>query len=193
MKFDDNPIDEETRQRLESHGIWIGSKAPKLTREQALVLIGQAIFDNFVTEFSRLWKKDLFRNCQIRDFEATQEDWRSWLGDDYHATKKCKEVDRKMDEDTQTRLDEYLGLLEDIKEKTRDEKTALALLQEISKDRRTEQIRIERDTRNGGRNGDMATDRQKSFLKKLGIDFAQDITKKQASFLIDHELGKIEE
>jgi hypothetical protein len=102
-------------------------------------------------------------------------------------------VDKKMDEDTQTRLDEYLGLLEDIKEKTRDEKTALALLQEISKDRRTEQIRIERDTRNGGRNGDMATDRQKSFLKKLGIDFAQDITKKPASFLIDHELGKIEE
>jgi hypothetical protein len=102
-----------------------------------------------------------------------------------------------MDEYTQTKLDEYLGLLEDIREKTDDERTAMAILQEISKDRRTEQIRMERETRNnvrnGGRTGDLATDRQKSFLKKLGIEFAKDITKKQASFLIDHELGNLEE
>jgi hypothetical protein len=193
MKYEDKPIDDKTKQRLETLGVWIGSKAPKLTQEQALVLIGQRIFDNFVSEFSRLWKKDLFPHCQVKDFEATEEDWQAWLGSDYQGPMNCKEVDGNMDEYTQTKLDEYLGLLETIRKKTGDERTAMTILQEISKDRRTEQIRMERETRNGGRIGDLATDRQRSFLKKLGIEFANDITKKQASFLIDHELGNLEE
>jgi hypothetical protein len=105
MKFEDKSIDEETNQRLESHGVWIGSKAPKLTQEQALVLIGQRIFDDFVREFSRIWK-ELFPRCRIKDFEATEEDWRAWLGSDYHGPMNCKEVDANMDEYTQAKLDE---------------------------------------------------------------------------------------
>jgi hypothetical protein len=193
MKFDDEPRDDDANRRLMSYGIWIGETTPRLTKDQALTLIGQQIFDNFVREFSMIWK-ELFPLCRIKDFEATEEDWQSWLGSDYHDPMNCKEVDGKMDAYTQSKLDEYLDLLEDIKEKTEDERTAMALLQEISKDRRTEKIRMERETKNSNRNNvDSATDRQKSFLKKLGIEFAKDITKKQASFLIDQELGNLEE
>jgi hypothetical protein len=35
-----------------------------------------------------------------------------------------------------------------------------------------------------------ATDRQKKFMKKLGIDFPETVTKQEASLLIDEELGR---
>jgi hypothetical protein len=98
-------------------------------------------------------------------------------------------VDDKMDSRMKVKLDSYLQLLDEISEKTNDESTAVALLQEISKDRRMERIREEQ----GFKNGDQpATDKQKKFMTRLGIEFTDDITKKQASFLIDTELGKTE-
>jgi len=71
-----------------------------------------------------------------------------------------------------------MGLLEQIKDRTGDERTAVTILQEIARDRRTDRIRTEREGRSNGKNGDPATDRQKSFLKRLGVEFAGDITKK---------------
>jgi len=35
-----------------------------------------------------------------------------------------------------------------------------------------------------------ATDKQKNFMKKLGIEYPETVTKQQASKLIDEELGK---
>ena len=55
-----------------------------------------------------------------------------------------------MDKDTRKRLDGYLELLDEISEKTDDVKTALALLQEVSKDRRMEQISEEQGFQNDG-------------------------------------------
>ena len=94
---------------------------------------------------------------------------------------------KKMDAKMKNRLDAYLELLEEISEKTNDESTAVALLQEISKDRRMEKIREEKDSNNGDQ---PATDKQRKFMSDLNIEFTDDITKKQASFLIDTELGK---
>ena len=92
-----------------------------------------------------------------------------------------------MDTKMKAKLNDYLELLDEISEKTDDESAAVALLQEISKDRRMEKIREEQ----GFKNGDQpATEKQKKFMTRLGIEFADDITKKQASFLIDAELGK---
>ena len=91
-----------------------------------------------------------------------------------------------MENDIQQRLDGYLDLMNVIKEKTGDDRAALVLLQEIARDRRSEQIREEREKRNG----EPATDKQKKFMKKLGIDFPDTVTKKEASILIDEELGK---
>lgn len=87
------------------------------------------------------------------------------------------------------RLGAYLELLEEISEKTDNESTAVALLQEISKDRRMEKIREEQGLKDSDT---LATEKQKKFMNDLGIEFADDITKKQASFLIDTERGKID-
>jgi len=93
-----------------------------------------------------------------------------------------------MDKDTKERLNAYLELLDEIKEKTDNEGTAVALLHEICKDRRMLQIKQEK----AGSNNELATEKQKKFMNRLGIEFTDDITKKQASFLIDGELGKID-
>ena len=92
-----------------------------------------------------------------------------------------------MDSYMQKKLSNYLELLDEISEKTSDERTAMSLLQEISKDRRMEQIREERQANNN----DVVTFKQKRFMKKLGIDFPKEITRKEASVLINEELEKL--
>ena len=100
----------------------------------------------------------------------------------------CKEVDEKMKFDMQSKLDEYLRLLEQIKQKTTDERTAVALLQEISKDRRSAEIREERETKNDdAQDVQPATEKQKQFMKKLGIKFPATVTKQEASLMIDEK------
>lgn len=98
----------------------------------------------------------------------------------------CKEVNENMEQIIQAKLDSYMELLEQIKQKTDDERTAVSLLQEVSKDRRMEAIRDEREAKNSM----PATEKQKKFMKKLGIDFPDTVTKQEASMLIDEELGK---
>lgn len=103
----------------------------------------------------------------------------------------CKEVEEKMKFNMQSKLDEYLRLLEQIKEKTTDERTAVALLQEVSKDRRSAEIREERETKGGDAQEVVpATEKQKQFMKKLGIRFPATVTKQEASMLLDEELAK---
>ena len=111
----------------------------------------------------------------------------------YSYSNTCKEVDEKMQFDMQSKLDEYLRLLEQIKQKTTDERTAVSLLQEVSKDRRSAEIREERETRKSegkkgeGKNNEPATEKQKQFMKKLGIEYPADVTKQYASMLIDEK------
>ena len=90
--------------------------------------------------------------------------------------------------DTQTRkgLDSYVELFAVISEKTDSDAAAIAILQEMSKDRRAEQIRGER----AAQKDDAATPKQKRFMQKLGIDYPEDVSRKEASVLIDEELGK---
>ena len=109
----------------------------------------------------------------------------------YSYSTLCKEVDEKMKFDMQSKLDEYMKLLEQIKLKTSDERTAVALLQEISKDKRSAEIREERETKNGDEKSiEPATEKQKQFMKKLGIKFPATVTKQEASMMIDEERGK---
>lgn len=91
-----------------------------------------------------------------------------------------------MDTETQQRLNGYIALFEVISEKTDSDAVAIAILQEMSKDRRGQQMSGER----ADKNGKPATDRQKGYMRKLGIEFPEDISKAEASALIDEELGK---
>ena len=90
-----------------------------------------------------------------------------------------------MNPNIQGKLEKYLELFQEIRGKVDDERTALTLLQEVSKDRRMEQIKEEREMKNG----EPATTRQLQFMKKLGIEIPPGVTKKQASMLIDEETG----
>jgi len=112
-------------------------------------------------------------------------------GPRYSYSTMCKEVDEKMKFDMQSKLDEYLRLLEQIKQKTQDERTAVALLQEVSKDRRSAEIREERETKKDDtQDSQPATEKQKQFMKKLGIKFPATVTKQEASLMIDEERGR---
>jgi hypothetical protein len=96
-------------------------------------------------------------------------------------------VDEKMDEDIKEKVDGYLWLLEQIKQKTEeDSAVAIALLSEIRKDQRMEEIKEEREARNN----EPATVKQMKFMDDLGIGYPKNVTKKEASALIDEELGK---
>ena len=62
---------------------------------------------------------------------------------------------------------------------------ALAILQELSKDRRMDEIRAERESRE--REG--ATEKQLAYLQSLGVECPEGLTKAEASRMIDHALG----
>ena len=90
-----------------------------------------------------------------------------------------------MDVEMQQKLDSYLVLLKSIKERTEDEQTARVLLSEISKDLRMMQIQQEKNS-----NGNIsATENQIGFLKRLGAEIPEGLTKQQASKLIDATLA----
>ncbi len=62
----------------------------------------------------------------------------------------------------------------------------MALMQEISKDRRMEHIRQEREAQHQK----PATEKQKQFMDDLGIKYPANVTKQEASVLIDEELAR---
>ena len=91
------------------------------------------------------------------------------------------------------RVADYLEALQGIKQKVSDERTAMTILQEVNKDLRMAQIREER---NGGQFEPRvevdypAAGRQRSFLNRLGVKAPANLSKREASALIDEELAK---
>jgi hypothetical protein len=212
MKFKNEPVNEELEAECWHEGIIANYK--KLTREQALVLRGEKMLENLL----KFWKRELFPNCLLKDMAASDEETRKMLGSDkadvddegekceggkaekeeegeecsvqqedtQSCLNNCKGV-MKMEANIQDKLDSYLELFEQIKQKTQgDDKLALSFMTEISKDRRMEEIRQEKEAKNG----EPATEKQKKFMKKLGMDIPKNATKKEASVMIDEELSR---
>lgn len=106
----------------------------------------------------------------------------------------CKEVDEKMDTETQRKLDDYVALYDAISEKMGNDAVAVAIMQELCKDRRSGEIRVERAGKSGEANtNEPATEKQKKFMKKLNIAFPANVTKHEASALLDEELARLGE
>ena len=187
MEVKKQSLERVTMDEYSSHRVRLDDTKPLLTKEEALILISRIMLDQFMETFVSLWQNNFFPHVMTNDYKVTDKDRQCHPEKDYKDSKYCKEVKRKMDKDLKQRLDSYLELLDDISEKTDNESTAVALLQEISKDRRMERIREEQSLKNEDQ---PATEKQKKFMSDLNIEFADDITKKQASFLIDTELGK---
>ena len=91
----------------------------------------------------------------------------------------------------EARIEECLKLLGDIKAKVGDERTALAILQEVKRDIRGERAGEDRKNGNGysasKQSGEYipATGSQVNYLKKLGVEVPKALTKEAASELID--------
>jgi len=81
----------------------------------------------------------------------------------------------------------YVELYNTISEMVQDKDVAIAILQEIGKDRRGKQIaEMQQPPRQ-----QMATGKQISFLKSLGVTFdINTLTKKEASALIEQAKAK---
>jgi hypothetical protein len=99
-------------------------------------------------------------------------------------------VDEKMEKEIiQQKLNDYIALYNEVRERTGgDDRAALTILQEVNKDLRMEQMRAEREA------GSLqpATPAQKRYLKRLKVKVPSDneLTKEQASQLIDEALAK---
>jgi len=75
-------------------------------------------------------------------------------------------------------VSQYIELYDAIQEKAPSEEVAIAILQEMGKDKRSKIF--------AEASGDEpATEKQKNYLKDLGVEFDDSITKKEASDKIE--------
>ena len=91
-------------------------------------------------------------------------------------------------EQIREKADEYLDLLGELKKKTGDERIAMNILQEVNKDLRMAQIREEKSNGNGS--SQFASEKQKQYLQKLGVEAPAGLSKLEASRLIDEAKEK---
>jgi len=97
-----------------------------------------------------------------------------------------------MDERIRQGLGLYVELFDEISEKADNDNVAVAIFQEMCKDRRVEQMKQERNGNGGQKKDELASEKQKNFMKKLNLEFPEGISKKEASILIDEELGRFD-
>ena len=87
-----------------------------------------------------------------------------------------------MEKHIQKSIDQHIELYDAIQEKSPSEEVAIAILQEIGKDKRSQMFAETRD-------GELATEKQKNYLRDLGVEFGDSISKKQASDMIEQSKG----
>ena len=100
---------------------------------------------------------------------------------------------------TASNVDTYVAEFEQIKQLVHDEQVAVVILEQIAKDARTERIAETRNSHgtNGARrngngangNGELATQKQREYLKDLGVKVPKELTKQEASVLIEEATG----
>ena len=77
-------------------------------------------------------------------------------------------------------INAYIELLDEISQRVDNSVEAAAVLLEICKDRRMASIQAE-----NGQKTNLPTDKQLKYLKRLGVEFSDGLTKKEASELIE--------
>lgn len=92
------------------------------------------------------------------------------------------------------RVEHYVQLLDEITERVGDSAVAARVMQEVAKDRRMALIREERghENRSASRNNvdEPATEKQFEYLRDLGMNPPEGLSKDSASKLIDDALAK---
>ena len=83
--------------------------------------------------------------------------------------------------DIQTKIEEYVFLMEQIRDRFGDDTEAIAILQEIGKDIRANNIQQQKSFNSNS----AATEKQIAYMKKLGLTIPEGLTLRQASKMID--------
>ena len=87
----------------------------------------------------------------------------------------------------EAKLQSYIKTYEQIRRQVPDDYTATAILQEMAKDARMQQIRAERMEQ---AETIPATEKQIAYLQRLGVEVPNHLTKEEASQLIDDAVAK---
>ncbi|MCC6680485.1 MAG: hypothetical protein IT445_06240 [Phycisphaeraceae bacterium] len=96
-----------------------------------------------------------------------------------------------MEKPNEERVQDYLELYQHVKEKTGSDDVALAVLEQVGKDRRTELMSTTKQPKGeAGDNDAEASWKQVNYLKRLGVAVPEGCSKKQASELIDQALAR---
>lgn len=96
-----------------------------------------------------------------------------------------------MDENTIQQIQHYLELFEHIKSKgIGDDAVAVAVIQEVAKDRRMECVRNDKQAAANGNGSEPATEKQREYLADLGVKVKPGLTKQEASAMLDKLLAK---
>lgn len=89
----------------------------------------------------------------------------------------------ELSENMRDRIGKYVEIVRNLAPKV-DEAYGVAILQEIGKDLRCDRVVEKRHAENGSES-QPATQKQIDYLKRLGIEITEKVTKKKASQLID--------
>ena len=90
----------------------------------------------------------------------------------------------------QNRMTEYVDLFEEVRGKVGDDQIAVALVEQVGKDSRTELLRANRAASSEDVDPTAATRKQIGFLKRLGVEVPAGVSKQDASELIDQAQDK---
>lgn len=87
----------------------------------------------------------------------------------------------------QNKLTQYVELFENVRSKVRDDTVAMALVEQVGKDLRVEQMRGHSAVEQNSNESQPATEKQIGFLKKLRVSVnpSDNLTKAEASRMID--------
>jgi len=84
-------LDKAMAMRLLQHGVFLSNKTPPITNHQALLLLAEAVLDNFVREFKGI-VKELLSGCCLDDFQATAIEIQSWLGQESDTAQQNRQT-----------------------------------------------------------------------------------------------------
>ena len=84
----------------------------------------------------------------------------------------------------------YLNLYRDVMGRVNNSEVAIGIIHELGKDSRLRAIQEKESSSRGNDSNAPATEKQKNYLRRLGVNFDENISKGAASRLIDENVGE---
>ena len=95
--------------------------------------------------------------------------------------------------EVESKFKEYLKLFEKVRDEVGSDEVAMAIVEQVGKDHRVTMMhgaKLNPETTSSGSGDTSATGKQIGFLKALGVEIPEGLTKQRASELIDEAQAK---